>query len=253
LTTSDLSERQLRATRGQLDQRWHTLSQQIGNALNLNRQKLSVGAEYPAGGAWAGLRGSACERVDRNRGRASFVAPLRELPQNLIAWLGFQEIWDVQDGRGRYAFRQLGITIHFGFQGDPIKPQVLRLEWPGLCDWSGAGIGFQSPGAGHPHWQLDILESLQTASADAEFDPGAAEVLENFDDVPVAPTVVELVNSLTFESMHLASAAPWWLGQTTEFGLHHMNAPSDHASLSRWLVNAIGYLYQELGRCVVRS
>jgi hypothetical protein len=77
--------------------------------------------------------------------------------------------------------------------------------------------------------------------------------VESFDDVIAGPTLTHRVARLTFERMHLASAAPWWSAKPAEFGLHHLNAPSNQAELSRWVGSAINYLRQELGRCTVRQ
>ena len=83
----------------------------------------------------------------------------------------YQEVWDNESGRVPFAFRQAGLTVHVGEVGDPVKPQLLRLEWPGLRDWDRSGVGFQSSGAGHPHWQVDLFESLHASRAPPTFDP----------------------------------------------------------------------------------
>jgi hypothetical protein len=83
------------------------------------------------------------ERVERNRGTGS-VAPFVTLPDDLAAWLGYQEVWDQEGGRSPFVFRQASLTVHVGEIGDPVKPQLLRLEWPGLRDWDRSGIGFRA-------------------------------------------------------------------------------------------------------------
>lgn len=191
------------------------------------------------------------ERIDRNRGTAS-VAPLLTLPSNLSAWLGYQEVWDLESGRMPFTFRQVSITVHVGEVGDPVKPQLLRLEWPGLRNWDRSGVGFQSSGAGHPHWQIDVLESLHELRSRAAFDPGFGEEVETFDAELTTPTILDRIRELTIEKMHLASAAPWWLSRPAGFGMHHLNAPTDQEELLRWLTAAIAYIRQELSRCVVR-
>jgi hypothetical protein len=247
---SELEKRRLRGTKAQLDQRWVRIGQILNSGLGRQVQEIAVDADYQSSGVWTGLRGPRVERIDRNRGTAA-VAQMAPLPTNLFAWLGYQEIWDLEDGRNFY-FRQAGLTVHVGEIGDPVKPQLLRLEWAGLKDWHRSGIGFQSPGAGHPHWQLDVFESLQEEPGFARFDPDRADDIENFDDEARTPTLAERIRSLTFEKMHLASAAPWWLRETTEYGLHHLNAPADQEGLLRWLTAALSYIKQELSRCGVR-
>jgi hypothetical protein len=148
------------------------------------------------------------------------------------------------------------LTIHFGFAGDPVKPQVFRSEWSGIRDWTGAGLGFQSPGAGHPHWQFDVMAALRTGADELrklDFGDFGDEMIEDFEAEALEPNVLLLLQSATIERMHFASAAPWWLRQTAEDPPLHMNAPADEASLSRWLVACIAYLKQELARCEIRG
>jgi hypothetical protein len=147
----------------------------------------------------------------------------------------------------------LGLTVHIGYVGDPVKPQALRLEWPGIRDWAGAGPGFQSPGAGHPHWQVDVLESLAEQNTQTEsFELEPSSVVEEFGAEVIAIPIDKLLLSLTFESMHLASAARWWIAATAGQSKQHINAPSDLASLTRWLTEGVFYIQQELGRCSFR-
>jgi hypothetical protein len=110
------------------------MTAQLGAILGLKPQQLRVDVETQADRIWAGLQGSACERVVRNRGGAASVVPLCSLPKNLVAWLGLQEVWDVATGQKPFIFRQIGVTIHFGYVGDLVKPQAFRLEWPGVRD-----------------------------------------------------------------------------------------------------------------------
>lgn len=251
MATSDLEHLRLRATKAQLDRRWITLGGLLNTSLGRAGRAIAIEAEYQAAGVWTGLYGDDVERVVRNRGVAS-VVPFAPLPTGLAAWLGYQEVWDYESGRAPFAFRQAGLTVHVGEVGDPVKPQLLRLEWPGLHDWDRAGVGFQSPGAGHPHWQVDLFESLHGLGEEPAFEPELIEAIEDFDALAAKPSLSDRIEGLTFERMHLASAAPWWSERPAEFAHHHINAPSDEAALSRWLNAAIAYIRQELSRCVVR-
>jgi hypothetical protein len=251
LTPSELERRRLRATKAQLDRRWTALAGLLTASLDRKGRAIRIEAEYLAAGVWIGLRGDGVERIERNRGVAS-VVPLVLLPAGLAAWLGYQEVWDQEGGRAPFAFRQAGLTVHIGEAGDPVKPQLLRLEWPGLRDWDRSGIGFQSSGAGHPHWQIDLFESLHASGEPPAFEPELVEAVENFDAIASTLSLLERITSLTFERMHLASAAPWWSERPAEFELQHLNAPTDEAALSRWLGAAIGYVRQELSRCAIR-
>jgi hypothetical protein len=241
---------ELRTTKGALEQRWLSLSSQLGSMLGFNSQQLRIDSEAQAEAVWAGLQGSACERVNRNRGGAARVAPLQALQKDLFAWLGLQEVWDVGVGPRPFVFRQLSLTVHFGYVGDPIKPQALRLEWPGVRDWHGAGLSFQTPGAGHPHWQIDILESL-AEQKNVDF-AVSTETVEDFGAEQLTPDLNDLLRSISIEKMHLPSAARWWLPATSVAQGHHMNVPPDLAGLTRWLSQSIPYMQQELKRCVLR-
>lgn len=244
---------ELRATKGALDQRWIELNALVAAALHIDPRQLRVDADYQSDRVWAGLQGSVCERVTRNQGGASWVAPLCEMPSNLVAWLGWHEAWELTTGPKPYRFKNMGLTVYVGKRFEALKPQFLRLEWPGIADWSGGEVSFQSPGAGHPHWQIDLMRSLAQSSSHVDFQPDPVEIVEDFETTVQEPTVDDLVRRLSLERMHLASAAPWWLpGQSGDVG-RHMNAPADLPALSRWLNNSLHYLRQELSRCVVHA
>jgi len=249
LQISDHLPAQLLVSKGTLDHRWGKLTEVIGRRLNYPREQLRVSADYTTEVVWAGLIGSTCERVTRNRGGASFVAPISVLRDDFLAWLGLQEVWDVGSGQRPYAFKQLGLTVHFGYIGDPVKPQVFRSEWVGVSDWEGSGINFQSPGAGHPHWQIDILETMRVAADPAAFARDSEYVRDFGADFP---SVDSLVRSVTIERMHFASAAHWWALPRADGRSLHVNAPGDDADLTRWLESSLAYIKQELQRCRVR-
>jgi hypothetical protein len=173
----------------------------------------------------------------------------------LKAWLGLQERWEIDErNRRQFSFRELSLTVHFGLPGDPLKPQIFRSEWPGLRNWSGAGIGFQSPGAGHPHWQFDFQALFR------ERQPGMPDPVKGFEEertedfeaeAAQEPDILMLVRAITIERMHFASAAPWWIHNAGALRPIHMNAPQDDAGLTRWLLACINYLKQELMRCEI--
>lgn len=161
-----------------------------------------IEADYRTGGVWTGLRGNGVEWVERNRGSAS-VTPFVQLRDGLIAWLGYQEVWDEEKGRAPFAYRQAGLTVHVGEIRDRVKPQLIRLEWPGLRDWDGSGLGFQSPGAGHPHWQVDLFESLRTAHELLPFEPEPTETVEDFGSAVTVQSLKQRISDLEFEACTL--------------------------------------------------
>lgn len=243
---------ELRATKGALDQRWIELKGLIVERLELDSRQLRVDADYQSDRVFAGLQGAACERVTRDQGGASWVVPLCEMPRNLFAWLGWQEVWELTTGQRPYRFKNMGLTVYLGKRHEAIKPQFLRLEWPGITNWEGSEVSFQSPGAGHPHWQIDLMRSL-AKDHPVVFQPNPVETVEDFETSVQEPTVDDLVRRLSVERMHLASAAPWWLPELSRDVGRHMNAPSDLPALSRWLNHSLLYLRQELARCVVHA
>ena len=245
---------ELRATKGMLDQRWIELARLFTSILGLplDGHTLRVETDYQASQVWAGLQGTACERVTRNRGGTTLVTPLCDINGGLTAWLSWQEVWEVATGPKPYRFRNAGLTIYLGKLYEAVKPQVMRLEWPGISNWSGSEISFQSPGAGHPHWQFDIMQSLAETPSEMVFEPDAEEIVEDFELLYADLTTAELLARFSIDRIHFASAAPWWLPPRA-IGLgHHMNSPADLPSLSRWLGQSLIYVKQELQRCVIR-
>ena len=239
---------------GALGRRWVSLSDVVSKLLELEPTRIKVEPEFTSDAVWAGLIGRACERVRRERGGTANVAPLLDLPRGLKAWLGFRETWD--NGGRRYVFRYTALTVHIGFEGDPVKPQVFRSEWTGIREWPGTGFGFQSPRAGHPHWQFDLNETLRSFQRESPIlglDDNSEEVLEEFGTPEPEQDIWDLLGRTTFERMHFASGAQWW-SEDDNYGYRsHMNAPSSEAELTRWLRGCILYLKQELTRCEVVS
>ena len=242
----------LRTTRSKLDRRWQTLTRLIGEELGLSRRAIQVQGDYLSDGVWAGLVGSSCERILRDRGGPAFVAPLAVLPKGLLAWLGIYEVWG-SAGRG-YIFRHLSLTIHFGFEGDPVKPQVFRSEWVGLQTGSDSGGEFESGDIANPHWQFDLgllIRSYLEEKEDGRANMFSENVLEDFENTITNGNVRELILSATLERLHFASSAPWWKVQEIDDKPVYVNAPSDEQSLSRWMVGCIAYLKHELVRCEI--
>ena len=180
--TSDTTPADLRASRGALDQRWLELNRMFATNLGLrhNSRQLSVEIENAEDSVWAGFTGIACERVTRNHGGTTWVAPLCSMPSDLLAWLGWQEVWRKTAGLKTFQFRNIGLTVYIGRQNEALKPQFLRLEWPGISNWSGSDLSFQSPGAGHPHWQFDLLQSLKNSAETLVFNSEPTEIVEDF-------------------------------------------------------------------------
>lgn len=186
------------------------------------------------------LDGRASEMVARNRGGRHKVVPLCTISGDVLAWAGYREKWGRHGNEQNFRFIEGGFTLHVGRVGEIEKPQVMRSEWVGRRSRSFAEH------AGHPHWQMDVLESTRMRAQDepvtfAEAPPSPAE----FKAADPAP--VDLLRRLTLERVHLASAASWW--QEAPQVIAH--APASVADLDRWVLGCIFYLRQEIGRCEI--
>jgi hypothetical protein len=77
------------------------------------------------------------------------------------------------------------------------------------------------------------------------------DIVEEFEQSSDAMDASDILRALTIESMHLASAARWWLPSQGALP-QHINLPPDISALDNWLFESVSYLKQELVRCVLR-
>ena len=106
------------------------------------------------------VTGPSAETVRRERGGRVSVNPLL-LTAESAYWFSWRERWDrVAGAKSPWRFRESGITIFEG-QVSTLKTQLFRIEWPGFALWKEGTLGWQAPGAGHPHWQFDALLELE--------------------------------------------------------------------------------------------
>jgi hypothetical protein len=243
---------EVRISRATLERRWTTLLDGLRTCCELLPGDFDIRADSVEDEVTAGLVGRVCELVRRNRGRPTFVAPFTKIGGNgLRSWLGFREKWELTSGK-LYRFHHVSLTVHFGYEGDILKPQIFRSEWPGIRPWRGEEIGFQSSGAGQPHWQFDAVQS--TLDMDTETATGALarlrgeETVADFDAQSVRLDAIVAARHVPIERFHFASAAPWW---KIAASLHpkHMNAPPDADGILRWILACANYMRQELERC----
>jgi len=224
-------------------QRCRTLAVRFGDTLGLATGELAFAPEISSAAAVMTLGGRASEMIARNRGKAHRVVPLCPVTCDVLAWTGYRERWQKQGAEQKFRFVEGGFTLHIGRQGELSKPQILRSEWVGRR--SEAFI----KQAGHPHWQLDVLESAraETPEPPARFaDPMAPRAVLDFEEQP-APVGENLLFGLTVERMHLASAALWW--RVPSVPVAHL--PETVADLDRWILGCVAYLRQEAGRCAI--
>jgi hypothetical protein len=244
---------ELKISSVELERRWRLLGERLRIELGLAPGGLLVQPDYALEIVAAGFVGSACEVVERHQGRHSPVAPLTSVGRgSMMSWLGFHEVWESRPSKS-YVFQHVSLTVHVGYQGDVVKPQIFRSEWPGVRGWTAGEIGFQAPGAGHPHWQFDAMRSVR------DYNVGLREKslarlrheskAEEFSPSNLTPDILADLQEMTLERIHFASAAPWWLLQHDRAYDLHMNAPSDPEGLLRWIIACVAYIRQELKRC----
>ena len=188
------------------------------------------------------LGGRASETIERNTGSNHQVVRLCALSEEVFAWAGFREQWQRLGREKKFRFVSAGFTFHTGRQGELRKPQMMRSEWV-----SRRSREFHSH-IGHPHWQVDVLDTIRRSlrQKDAGFG-NDSELGDNghFEDVRQTDNVPRTLLNMPFERMHLASAAAWWQPQPVQIA----HSPASVAELDRWIIGCIAYTRQELMRC----
>lgn len=225
-------------------QRCKTLAVRFGDTIGLFRGDLAFAPTISNTNAVMALGGRASEMITRNRGKPHRVVPIACLNDDIWIWTGYREDWLKQGTEQNFRFVDAGFTLHVGRTGELAKPQILRSEWVGR-----RSRAFVEQ-AGHPHWQLDVLESARagvSAPRPIRFgEPAERQRAAEFSGVE--PTEhSDLLIGLTVENMHFASAAPWW----RLAGANVAHLPETVAELDRWILGCIAYLRQEAARCRV--
>jgi hypothetical protein len=171
------------------------------------------------------LVGPRSEITVRERGGRIRVHPLVISEDGASHWINWFERWDrVAGSRRPWRFRSSGITAFQGGVGVPDKMQLFRVEWPGFTSWQAGTVGWQAPGAGHPHWQFDALSDIEArfarvaAAAELATSLAGESELEEFGEEPLRGMVFSLP-SRAWTRMHFASQARWseigWNGDLT--------------------------------------
>lgn len=223
-------------------QRCLKLAGDFAGLLARDKSQIAFTPEIASQMATMTLGGNLSEVIERNTGKAR-VVPLCGLGDDVFAWAGYRERWKKESTEQNFRFMDGGFTIYVGREGELDKPQVLRSEWIGQRN-----LGFGNA-AGHPHWQMDVLESarLHRPSPPARFDdPVGTQAAEEFGSQAAAQPN-DILIGLTVERVHLASAALWWKQPSVPIA----HALESVAELDRWLLGCVSYLRQEMGRCVI--
>lgn len=223
--------------------RCKTLAVQFGNAVGLGRGEVAFAPEIRNADATMALTGRVSEKVARNRGKAHQVVPIASISIETSIWAGYRETWQRQASQQNFRFVEAGFTLHVGSVGELTKPQILRNEWVGRRSRAFVDL------AGHPHWQLDVLESARAEAAEVpvrfEGLTESSSVVREFSSSTTAPTGRDLLMGLTVEDMHLASSVMWWNLPSPNVA----HTPESVAELDRWLLGSVAYLRQEAARC----
>ena len=217
--------------------------------------QLQIGTSVLESGIIGGLYGSGCEFIPRNRGRRVPVAPLVCLGHGLWVWLGYHEEWageGLDRGILKYSFRSIGLSIHFGFKNNVLKPQIFRAEWAGWARWGRREYSFQAGGAAHPHWHFDALESIVEEKSSqratdlisrlkANGESAISEFSPKLSDLDVR----DLIGAQKVSRIHFASAAAWWKSQPDG---EYVRGPETLGDIENWVRHSLDYIKRELER-----
>ena len=230
---------------GQVDTRCSLLSSKFCEELGRERGALSVFPEISDTAAVILLGGRASELIERNTGTKHRVVELCTISDDICAWIGFREQWQRRGRQRKFSFISGGFTIHVGRTGEVYKPQIMRSEWMGLPSTEvGSDVG-------QPHWHIDLLETAQNSITNRPVrfgDNGEEECMKDFRSDTGAEELGDLFFGITIERMHLASYAPWWLGEDANI----CHSPKTVVELDQWIFGCIAYIRQEIGRCELR-
>lgn len=237
---NEASEPSLSSSR--FSQRCVSLAVSFAETVGLRAGELAFAPEFSNTSASMSLCGRASETITRNRGSAHPVVPLATVSDDVLLWVGYKEFWEKYGNLQNFRFVEGGFTLHVGRPGELEKPQILRSEWVGR-----RSRAFVDE-AGHPHWQLDALESIRSSpsKAKARFgDFASSSPVQEFSSEMQSTDGADLLFSLTIEKMHLASAAHWW--GSPEVSVAHV--PKTVTELNRWVIGCVAYMRQEAMRC----
>ncbi len=245
----------LELTRSALKAHWGHLEQALRGLPMPRANNFQLEHVWTTDLAAATLLGPLAEMIDRERGGRVRATPLFEAADGSTYWVSWREKWNfVAGSKDRWRFRESGVTVFHGESGASERLQLFRAEWPGFTNWRGGAFGWQAPGAGHPHWQLDAFVEIDRRAARARDIEQIVRSLttegdiEEFGVEPFQP-VVAIPPDWTWTRMHFAAHARWsdigWDGDPTRTEAH-AHAPTNAAQIRQWLTASILYIRSEL-------
>lgn len=246
-------------TFGSLRPHWEKLGDELKKALP-SAKGLRLEDTVTAGSAQAVLWATNGRDTPRERGRSA-VVPLLQGPDGVVRyWLGYLEEWEEIFKSKRYRFQSANMTFFLEPAPDTALVQIFRAEWAGLREWNRGEIGWQSPGAAHPHWQFDALGHYMSREERRRRVEAALALLaqptygvEEFGEQEPRGLAADLVGEeevdLSWTHMHFAAGARWherrWQGDS-ERPEPHAWAPSDLSNIRDWVTSAVFYAREEL-------
>lgn len=247
-------------TLGSLQAHWHQLVHELVPALP-RAKRLALRPNSVARQTVAVLACANGQVVERNQGRAAVIPLLWGSGDKPRYWVGYIEEWEDVGGRKPYRFKSANLTFFLESLVTGPAVQLFRAEWPGVREWTPGEPGWQSPGAGHPHWQFDALEHYASSRRRAERRERLAQLLEQGPgqvetfgpDVLAADELVsqeeEAADDTSWTAMHFASGARWpmepWSGDRKKPGSHTW-APANLGQIRAWATSAVIYTREEL-------
>jgi hypothetical protein len=231
----------LRSTQGALEAHWNTLANQLAAELDQRSHGIVIKADPIETAIVARVAGGSTRLATRLPGQRVTVVPLREISTRWDAWIGYREVWESAKLK-QYSFSSADITIFLSPHSAEAFQQILRAEWVGLTEDDLGDWIFRPSDAGHPHWQVDIVDCIRTdrevatalsllkETSPREFEP------EGFSSGSIPPPYLNLGR------MHLAaSMRPW-----SDLEIAH--GPACLADVRGWVVHATRILGRELAR-----
>jgi hypothetical protein len=226
-------------TFGQLSPHWNLLSTNLVGKLDPRSSKAVLEPASIGEQLVLSFTGEPVRRASRLKGGYQTVVPFRNISRNWEVWLGYREVWKLVE-RNRFLFSSSDLTVFFAAPNSEVFQQVLRAEWVGqekLAD----GWFFRPHNAGHPHWQIDVGETLKS---DADL-VAARELLRE----PVAKefgapetTAIDGAPWDQIGRIHFASAMRPWLDTNLAYG------PAEPRSVRAWVLSTVSILQTEFDR-----
>jgi hypothetical protein len=207
------------------------------------------------------------ERVAREIGIDAPVVPLIELSSGQIDyWSSIHQSWREDTSHPttrKIVYHTTSITVYWGSLGTVEKHQLFRAEWPGLRRQPDGNLTFEAPGAGHPHWQIDVYQNrVREIEKDRERLTELGRTLSELTPVEdFAEIVVEELSPRTdlsnalhlarLSRVHFASSTRWatqcWTGDPLR-SESHATSPNSVEEIRNWVSSTIRYIQRELAR-----